>query len=203
MEKIEAADKIEATSSIEATGGSERAARGVEVSIPGEASGDVKLWIEVRSGPPPSDELVESLAGLITTHLSPHLATKPGEERPRGGLAPAKLARVLAFIEEHISESLPIERLAASVHMSPFHFARLFKQATGNSPHAYLTTRRVARAKQLLSTADLPLVHIASSVGFQTQGHFTEVFRRYAGLTPRHFRLAAKAKTEGEQAWQG
>ncbi len=76
--------------------------------------------------------------------------------------------------------------------MSPFHFARLFKQATGRAPHAYVVTRRIERAKELLSQDSLPLVHVACSVGFQTQGHFTEVFRRYAGLTPGHFRVEAR-----------
>jgi AraC-like DNA-binding protein len=75
--------------------------------------------------------------------------------------------------------------------MSPFHFSRLFKLATGESPHAYLTRRRVERAKELLADSSLPLVHVASAVGFQTQGHFTEVFRRHTGTTPRRFRLSA------------
>jgi AraC family transcriptional regulator len=107
------------------------------------------------------------------------------------GLAPTKLARVLSFIDEHLGEPLPIVRLASVVCMSPFHFARLFKRATGQPPHGYLTARRVERAKELLRNDGLPLVHIAFSVGFQTQGHFTEVFHRYAGLTPRRFRLSA------------
>lgn len=77
--------------------------------------------------------------------------------------------------------------------MSAFHFSRLFKLATGQSPHAYLTQQRVERAKELLAESRLPLVHIASAVGFQTQGHFTEVFRRHTCTTPRRFRLAALA----------
>ncbi len=112
----------------------------------------------------------------------------------RPALPAEKLQKVLSYVDEHIDERLPIARLAACINMSPFHFARLFKQATGQAPHAYLLTRRVERAKQLLSEQALPLVSVATSVGFQTQGHFTEVFRRYAGLTPRHYRLAAKAQ---------
>src|SRR5258706_2287217 len=117
----------------------------------------------------------------------------PGAVPGGAGLAPTKLEGVRAYIEHCIAEPLHIERLAAAVHMSPFHFSRLFKLATGESPHVYLTRRRIERAKELLAGADLPLVHVASAVGFQTQGHFTEVFRRHTGTTPRRFRLARKA----------
>ena len=105
-----------------------------------------------------------------------------------------KLQRVQQYVEEHLDQRLPISRLAAVVNMSPFHFARLFKQATGLAPHAYLLHRRVERAKQLLREEALPLVSVATRVGFQTQGHFTEVFRRHAGLTPRHSRLSVRER---------
>jgi AraC family transcriptional regulator len=143
-----------------------------------------------------SPDFVNLLAALIEAWL----ITAGGGEDAGGkaapapaatGLAPSKLARVLTFVEEHIGEPLPIERLAASVCMSPFHFARLFKRATGQTPHNYLTARRMERAKELLRNDGLPLVHVAFSVGFQTQGHFTEVFHRHAGITPRRFRLSA------------
>ncbi len=99
---------------------------------------------------------------------------------------------MLEFIEQNLERKLPLEALAAVAHMSPFHFARLFKRATGRAPHRYLLHRRVERAKRLLADGSMPLVHVATSVGFQTQGHFTEVFRRYAGLTPRHYRLSVQ-----------
>jgi AraC family transcriptional regulator len=77
--------------------------------------------------------------------------------------------------------------------MSTFHFARMFKQATGQPPHVYITLQRMEYAKELLRNSSLPLVDIAASVGFQTQGHFTGVFHRYAGVTPRIFRLNSRA----------
>jgi AraC family transcriptional regulator len=120
--------------------------------------------------------------------------------RRQSGLAHRKLERVRSFIAEHRAERLLVERLAAVVRLSPFHFARLFKLATGASPHAFITARRVDRAKELLRARHLPLVEIAAEVGFQTQGHFTEVFHRFAGMTPRRFRLASavEASVEGE-----
>jgi AraC-like DNA-binding protein len=77
--------------------------------------------------------------------------------------------------------------------MSPFHFARMFKKATGKPPHVYITAHRMEHAKHLLSDSELPLVDVAASVGFQTQGHFTGVFRKYCGVTPRVFRLHCQA----------
>jgi AraC family transcriptional regulator len=153
------------------------------------------LRSEFRSQSRPSAMFLESLAGVVAIHLARNYCGGRMALRAATGLAPGKLERVRAFIEQHLAERIRIERLAAAVHMSPFHFARLFKQATGQAPHAYLTARRVERAKELLGAGGLPLVHIAANVGFQTQGHFTEVFRRHAGVTPRHFRLMSAGRS--------
>jgi len=109
------------------------------------------------------------------------------------GLPPDKLERVHALVSAHLGERLPVQRLADEVSLSPFHFARMFKQATGESPHRYLLRQRVARAQALLKDSDLPLAEIARRVGFRTQGHFTGVFHRYAGLTPRVWRVRSRA----------
>lgn len=74
--------------------------------------------------------------------------------------------------------------------MNPFHFVRTFKQATGYAPHQYIVNRRVERARRLLAETELPVAQVALSVGFQNQSHFTKVFRRATGATPRTFRLS-------------
>jgi len=123
--------------------------------------------------------------------LGPQRATAANVVKAR--LPRHKLERVNAFIEANLSRRLHVEDLAAVAHMSPFHFTRLFKQATGLSPHAYLTFHRIERAKRMLAESGLALVEVAACVGFQTQGHFTEVFRRHAGITPRRFRVRREA----------
>jgi AraC-like DNA-binding protein len=143
-----------------------------------------------RSGRVPSQALLTSVAVCIAIHLSRHCEGGASGRGVSAGLVPRKLEEVRSFIEHHLAEPLLVEQLAAVVHMSPFHFARLFKAATGSSPHAYVTTRRVEHAKELLRAGNLPLVEVGAAVGFQTQGHFTEVFHRLAGITPRRFRLA-------------
>jgi transcriptional regulator GlxA family with amidase domain len=108
------------------------------------------------------------------------------------GLAPHRLKRVLACIEMRLAEPIQVCELAQEVHMSPFHFTRMFKLATGHSPHKYITLQRVERAKQLLATSDMPIAAIAAAVGYQTQAHFTGVFARHAGTTPKVFRVAQR-----------
>src|SRR5262245_14903342 len=102
--------------------------------------------------------------------------------------APTYLARLVQFIEEHLPERLSIPDLALEVGISPFHFVRLFKQATGLTPHQYVVSRRVERARQLLADEVLSIAAIALDTGFASQSHLTEVFRRETGVTPAVYR---------------
>lgn len=99
-----------------------------------------------------------------------------------------KLKQVQDYIEEHLAEEIVIEDMAALIPMSQFHFARAFKAATGESPHKYLTQRRIERAKVLLSVTKLPVVEVAYRVGFSNQSHFTAHFRKVTGVTPKDYR---------------
>jgi len=116
-------------------------------------------------------------------------ASAPYPLGARGGLAIHKLEKVLAYIEEKLAEPVGVRELASQVHMSPFHFARRFKQAVGTPPHAYITQVRIERAKRLLDGTNLPLLEVATRVGYRTQAHFTGVFHRYVGTTPREYRV--------------
>ena len=82
--------------------------------------------------------------------------------------------------------------MAAVARLSPYHFARQFKAATGLPPHQYVVTRRVERAQQLLRKTDLALVDIAASAGFSDQSKLCAHFKRVVGLTPRQFRKSAR-----------
>jgi AraC-like DNA-binding protein len=74
------------------------------------------------------------------------------------------------------------------------HFAAQFRAATGFRPHEYLLRRRVQLAEELLRHSTLTIVEIALTVGFQTQAHFTTVFKRFAGNTPCQWRHAQRAE---------
>ena len=147
-----------------------------------------ELQDELQHDRPPNAAYLQSLAGVMAVHLARHYSAAPNGASPPG-LPQRKLTRVQSFVDVHIAESIQVDRLAAEVHMSPFHFARMFKLATGQSPHQYVLMQRVGRAKSLLRDSDLPLIDVAAATGFRTQGHFTGVFHRYTGFTPRAFRL--------------
>ena len=135
-----------------------------------------------------SASYLHSVASVVAVHLARNYAAGGGGMPAYVGLAPHKLKRVQQHISEHIGEAIPVKRLASTVHTSAYHFARMFRKATGQPPHLYITMQRVEQAKSLLSEGRLSLGDVASSVGFQTQSHFTEVFRKHSGMTPGAFR---------------
>lgn len=148
---------------------------------------------DVRSRRPPDAGYTESLAAVLASHVVRNFVTaRSAKAAPCGGLAPHKLRCVRNHVCEHLAETIRVDQLARAVHLSPFHFARMFKQSTGQSPHLYVLMQRIERAKELLADTDTALVDVAAEVGFRTQGHFTGVFHRYAGFTPRTFRLHAR-----------
>lgn len=110
----------------------------------------------------------------------------PGEVT--SGLSPCKLRRTIAYITDHLEQDLSLVTLATVGEMSPAHFARLFKQATGLPPHQYVLMCRMERAKQLLAETDLPLIEIALQVGCADQSHFSALFRAHVTLTPKAYR---------------
>jgi AraC family transcriptional regulator len=134
--------------------------------------------------------LAESLANVVAVHLIRHFA--PADRvahRPRGGLSERKLRAALEYIEDHLDSELTLDAIAAVAHLSPYHFARMFKTSTGLPPHRYVITRRVERAKRLLRDGgDLSLAQVAARSGFWDQGHFTRHFKRLVGVTPKRFR---------------
>jgi AraC family transcriptional regulator len=144
----------------------------------------------LRSGGAPS-EWLESVGDDIGVHLATRYG-RPADAASCAGLAPHRLQRVLALIEERLAEPIQVRELAGAVHMSPYHFARMFKQSTGQPPHLYITWLRMDRAKQLLAQTALPLAEIATRVGYQTQAHFTGVFHARVGTTPRAYRLRVR-----------
>lgn len=115
---------------------------------------------------------------------------RPVEPAPEqvSALPKWRLRRVLDYVETKISEGLSLADLAAAAGLSRMYFAAQFRAATGCRPHEFVLRRRIARAQELLTGSELPLVEVALSVGFQTQAHFTTVFKKMTGETPRRWR---------------
>lgn len=109
----------------------------------------------------------ESAAAMLAVHLlkinSP--LRQPIREY-RGGLPMHKLVQVIEYIDEYLAQNIGLSELAQVVDMSQYHFARLFKQSVGITPHQYLIRQRVERAKQLLRQRDLSIADVALQCGF-------------------------------------
>jgi AraC family transcriptional regulator len=105
-----------------------------------------------------------------------------------GGLDPRRLQRVQDFIEAHLDDPLGVDDLAAVACLSPFHFARAFKAATGEPPHRYLAARRCARAKAMLVARSASISEIAWRCGFSSAANFGRAFKRATGISPAAYR---------------
>jgi AraC family transcriptional regulator len=104
-----------------------------------------------------------------------------------------RLRAVVEYVEEHLDAGPTLEQMAAVAHLSPYHFARQFRAATGLPPHQYIIMRRVERSKRLLQSADEhSMAEIAADAGFSDQSQFSRHFKRLVGVTPGQFRMSAR-----------
>jgi len=94
------------------------------------------------------------------------------------------------YVREHLAEDICVDALATLTELSPFHFSRVFKEATGMAPMQFVTRDRITRAQQFIRETSRSLIEIALEVGYTSPSHFTKVFRRVTGVTPKEFRSA-------------
>ncbi len=147
------------------------------------------LAAEVDAGAPTGSIYAESLVNTLVAHLLRHYST--ASERFQlhfGGLPKHKLRRVLEFIDENLERDLTLAELAEVADLSPFHFARSFKQTTGSTPIQFLMQRRIDFARRLLVESELPIVEIGLRAGFKNQSHFATLFRKITAMTPKAYR---------------
>lgn len=104
-------------------------------------------------------------------------------ELPVAGVEPSAVSRARDYLEGHYAERVTLPQLAAQTSLSPFHLVRVFRRATGITPHAYLESVRIRHAQRLLERGESPSA-VAFATGFSSQSHFTERFRRTLGVTP-------------------
>jgi AraC-like DNA-binding protein len=138
----------------------------------------------LAGGPPWTDPEVERLALALARAVQ-----GPGNG-PAGaaGLVRWRLKRVADYVDANFAEPLRLADLARCAGLSRMHFAAQFRAATGLRPHEYVLRHRIERARELLRDPSVPLVEVALSVGFQTQAHFSTVFRQLVGETPGRWR---------------
>jgi AraC-like DNA-binding protein len=99
-----------------------------------------------------------------------------------------EIRRSIDFIHAHYGDDISLDQLAAVAAMSRYHYLRVFKRETGQTPHSYLRYVLLEQAALLLRTADASISEIALRLGFASPGHFSDAFKRRYGITPSEFR---------------
>lgn len=139
-----------------------------------------------------SQFFVEGVSRAIATILLRADRAAIRQQADRIYLTPHKLRRVIEFIDAGLDKDLRLEDLAQVANLSTFHFARVFKRATGVSPYQYVRNRRIELACALLREDSLDLAQLALACGFSNQSHFTSAFSRQLGVPPGRFRREAR-----------
>ncbi len=147
------------------------------------------LLAELESGGMMGRLYIESLTQVLAIHLLRHYSTITqtitSENR---SLTHTQLQQAIDYIHTYLNRDLSLAELASIVNISPTYFASLFKQAMGIAPHQYVIQQRVEQAKLMLSKTDLAIADIALQVGFSSQSHLTQQFKRVTGMTPKQVR---------------
>lgn len=124
----------------------------------------------------------EALLVLFQRHAHLPQLSQPGRE-------PLAVLRAKELLREHLAEPPSLEDLARAVGLSPFHFARTFRRATGMPPHAWLKQQRLDQARALLKAGCAP-AGVAAQLGFSDQSHLTRQFKQAYGVGPGEYRNA-------------
>ena len=147
-----------------------------------------KLKAQAERSDPDQRQYTEVLGILLMHELLRLNNGFVATEKYRGGLAEWQKKKVAQYIEEHLSETIPLADLAEVAKLSPFHFARTFKQSFGLPPHQYVNNRRMEKAMTLLANPATSVMEIALNVGFSDGSSFSTRFRKHTGLSPTNYR---------------
>jgi AraC family transcriptional regulator len=134
---------------------------------------------------------VSAFAQMLAIYIAEKY-TNISSQKPdyRGGLPIARLRKIEDYVRAHLAERILLETLAELAELSPFHFSRVFKQASGMTPLHFVTRERMLQAQQLIRETSRSLIEIALEVGYTNPSHFAQVFRQTVGMAPTQFRNA-------------
>jgi AraC family transcriptional regulator len=150
-----------------------------------------RLAARIRTNTPGSRPAAEALQTLIAVHLLENYSTLARPDDDPEGLADHRLRPIVDYIHQNLCADVSLETLAGLAGLSPNYFLGAFREATGLTPHRYVTELRVARACELLRDPHRPITEVSLAVGFASQSHLTEVFRRTLKTTPAAYRREA------------
>lgn len=153
-----------------------------------------RLLLGAATGSEPGKApMVDALIRALVIHLlRTHSVLSPQKEAVPSSLSSGKLQRVVAHMETHMDENLPLSSLVNLSGLSPSQFSRTFRAAMGKPPHGYLLDLRIDRARSLLEKTDLSVIEVGMQCGFAQPTHFATMFRKVVGLSPREWRVARR-----------
>lgn len=148
------------------------------------------FYTEFSNGGQNGPLYAESLATALAVYLLNSFASVSVDGRASSRhLGKEDLRRTLALIHERYAENLSLQEMADNVALSPYHFARLFRNSMGCPPHQYVIRLRLDAARDLLSTQpDTPISTIAHQLGFSDHTHLSRQFRARFAVTPSAYR---------------
>ena len=129
----------------------------------------------------------ESLGVACVEHLAKTYRGSKEVYFPKGKLNPYQLKQVIDFAHSYMQFNIGLHELAGLVHLSPYHFGRLFKQTVGKSPYQFILQLKIDCAKKLIKQNTGPISEIAYQLNFSDQSHFSNAFRKATGISPRQF----------------
>ena len=106
-----------------------------------------------------------------------------------------RIVAAKVFIDENYHEAINLQAISQKAFLSPFHFHRLFCQVYKKTPHQYLITKRIEKAKDLLSE-NKPVSEVCNKVGFESLGSFSVLFKKEMGFAPTYYRNMAWLKKQ-------
>ncbi|MCU0753690.1 MAG: AraC family transcriptional regulator [Xanthomonadales bacterium] len=155
--------------------------------------------VELEAGCPAGALYADGLMHAMGARIQQLYAERrPQPRRATRPLPDGLLRSVLDFIQERLHGALKLEEIAAHAKMSPYHFARSFKAATGISVHQLLIRKRLDRARNLLISTDLPIAQVAMQSGFSDQSHLNLHCQKGYAMTPRELRQRVRRAPQGD-----
>jgi AraC family transcriptional regulator len=143
---------------------------------------------EVSNDPGPGESLfAESLFTSLLLHLNTEYPG--GDGRVKGRLSSPLLLEITEFVHERIQENITVQQLCSVVHLSRYHFTRLFKATTGTTPHRYILQSKIEYAKGIMKKRKGSILDAAYQLSFSDHAHFTNTFRKFTGVTPKSYLL--------------
>ncbi len=135
-----------------------------------------------------SQVMFESLARVFLTKLILKYGLQAEEYNFSKSFTAQHYKKVLDYITVNYGNNILLEDMAAIADLSTSHFSRLFKQTIGQSPYQFLMTYRIEQAKKMLDTPNALMIDVAMNCGFSDQAHFSRVFKKIEGVTPKKYR---------------